>query len=116
MGKRPRPGHEPWHRNKLRQLRISGAAPHVPTSYDVEVSRKSLVFGLALGRAPCSALALPVRRHSPCSPAYFSSVNVSFTGLWSLVANPVSTFSARARTLSETTKPSTVVVYVTPFW
>lgn len=43
------------------------------------------------------------------------SLNVNRTGLWSLVANPVSILCACASTLFETINPSTVVVYVTPF-
>ena len=42
--------------------------------------------------------------------AFAPSVKRRSTGLWSLYAKPVSMFSARAFTLSETIQPSTVVV------
>lgn len=58
-----------------------------------------------------------VRRYkTPAAVGFYSlSENVSLTGLWSLNSNPVSMFSAVAVTLSDTMKPSIVVVYVTPF-
>lgn len=53
---------------------------------------------------------------TPAAVGFYSlSENVSLTGLWSLNSNPVSMFSAVAVTLSDTMKPSIVVVYVTPF-